>query len=137
MPSLPAAVTDRLVDPDSDPALERSRLRFAAGLAVMGVLHFVVPGPFRRIVPRWFPWRSGAVLWSGVAELTSGVLVAIPRTQRVGGWMAAGTILAVYPANVQMAVDAARGDSTGAKVATLARLPLQLPMIATALRIAR
>lgn len=147
---------DRLRDPQADPPRDRARLRLAAMMAAMGVLHFVVPGPFRSIVPRWFPWAREAVMWSGVAELTTGVLVAVPRTSRIGGALGVATIAAVYPANVQMAVDASRRqysepgrsevpgqpDVPGPSVkmpawAAWLRLPLQVPLLLTALRIAR
>src|SRR5690349_766568 len=120
-------ITDRLIDPDADPVLDRSRLRFAAMMAGMGVLHFVLPRPFERIVPRWFPWRRRAVVWSGVAELASGALLAVPRTRRAGGALATATIVAVYPANVQMAIDATRGRPQVSMPTwlTWARLPLQ------------
>ena len=103
-------------------------------MAGMGVAHFVAPGPFRRIVPRWFPWRSQAVAWSGVAEVALGVLLAVPRTRRAGGWLSLTTIAAVYPANVQMAIDASRGVPQVAAPTWAAwlRLPLQLPMLAKA-----
>jgi uncharacterized membrane protein len=118
-------------DPLADPATDRSRLRLAAMMVGMGVLHLVAPGPFERIVPRWFPWRRGAVLWSGVAEMTSGTLLAVPSTRRVGAALTTATIVAVYPANVQMAVDAVRGRSQVPVPvwATLLRLPLQVPMV--------
>lgn len=105
----------------------------------MGTLHFVVPGPFRRIVPRWFPWRSEAVVVSGVAELASGLLMAFPRTKRIGGSLAVGLLVAVFPANVQMAVDASRGRGQVKAPAWLMwlRLPLQVPMVASAARVAR
>jgi len=108
-------------------------------MVFMGILHFVVPGPFRKIVPKWFPWRDGAVFWSGVAEVASGTLLAVPRTQRLGGAVSVATIAAVYPANVQMAIDASRGDSQVSMPAWLAwaRLPLQIPMLAQALKFAR
>jgi uncharacterized membrane protein len=126
-----ARLTGPFVDPDADPALDRSRLRFAAGLVGMGVLHFVLPKPFERIIPRWFPWRREAVLWSGVAEVASGALLAVPRTRRAGGALATATILAVYPANVQMAIDASRGDPQVKMPAWIAwaRLPMQVPML--------
>jgi uncharacterized membrane protein len=132
-----SSITARLRDPDADPPAERSRLRFAAMLVTMGVAHFVVPAPFERIVPRWVRWRRGAVLWSGAAEVASGVLVAVPATRRLGGWCAFVTIAGVYPANVQMAVDATRGGSRGAMAATWARLPLQVPMLMKALSLTR
>lgn len=128
----------RLVeDPDADPAEDRSRLRFAGMLVSIGALHFIAPGPFRRIVPRWFPWASAAVLWSGVAEVGAGVLIAVPRTRRLGGWLALATIVAVYPANVQMALDAARSRRPGAIAATWLRLPMQFPMLGRAYRLTR
>ena len=139
MPKLPAAVVDRVTDPSADPAEDRSRLIFASGLIGMGVLHFVVPRPFEKIVPTWIPWRRGAVLWSGVAEVASGALLAVPATKRYGGWLAAATIVGVYPANLQMAVDATRNADAGtlATAATWVRLPLQLPMVLRALRFTR
>jgi len=129
-------VIDRLSDPLADPVMDRSRLRFAAMMMTAGLLHFVMPGPFRKIVPRWFPWPEQAVLWSGVAEVASGALIALPKTRRVGGWLAAGTIVAVYPANIQMAIDATRGESQvpGPVWVSWARLPLQIPMLRQALR---
>lgn len=133
------SLTDRFRDPQADPAYDRRRLRLAAAMVIMGVLHFVVPGPFRRIVPRWFPWRSEAVAISGAAELTSGVLMAFPRTKRIGGSLAVATLAAVFPANVQMAVDASLGRPQVKAPAWLMwlRVPLQVPMIASAARVAR
>lgn len=130
---------DRLRDPLADPPWDRRRLRLAALMVVMGALHFVVPGPFRRIVPRWFPWRSEAVAVSGAAELAAGILMAFPRTRRVGGSLAVVVLAAVFPANVQMAVDASAGRPQVKAPAWVLwlRLPLQLPMIATAVRVAR
>ncbi len=114
-------------------ASERSRLGLAALLVLMGVLHFVVPAPFEKIVPRWL---SHPRLWvgiSGVAELVSGALLAGRRTRRLGGYVAAATIVAVYPANVQMALDAGMPDDAMGWFSWL-RLPLQLPLIRWALR---
>jgi uncharacterized membrane protein len=134
-PGARPTVLDRLdavvSDPLADPVEDRRRKRFAAMMVAVGLLHFVMPRPFERIVPRWFPWRRQAVVWSGVAEVASGLLLAVPRTRRVGGALAAATIVAVYPANVQMAIDATRGRPQVAVPAWAAwlRLPLQVPMV--------
>lgn len=102
----------------------------------MGVLHFVAPKPFDRIIPPWVPGRPRAWTYaSGVAELTSAALVASRRTSRLGGWVAAATFAGVYPANVQLAVDNPPTTPTG--VAMLLRLPLQVPVVVWALRLAR
>jgi uncharacterized membrane protein len=100
----------------------------------IGILHFVAPRPFVKIVPKWFPWPEPAVFWSGIAEVGSGVLLAVPATKKLGGWLAAVTIVAVYPANVQMTIDAARKGNRPMLLASLVRLPMQFPMLATALR---
>jgi uncharacterized membrane protein len=132
-----STIAARFADPEADPAEDAARLRFALSLLGVGIAHFVVPGFFARIVPRWFPWPGPAVFWSGVAEVGAGVLIAVPRTRRIGGWLAAVTIVAVYPANIQMAIDATRGGNKLAALATWLRLPMQFPMLAKALRLTR
>ena len=108
----------------------------AGALATMGVLHLAVPGPFDRIIPRWVPGEPRAWTYlSGVAELASAALLANERTRRLGGWAAAATIAAVYPANVQMAVD--NPPTTALGSGSWLRLPLQVPMLVWALHRAR
>ena len=137
MSLVPRQLAARLADPDADPAEDRSRLRFAGSLVGMGVAHFVIPKQFEKAVPRWMPRRREAVLWSGVAEIAAGTLLAVPRTRKAGGWAATATIVAVYPANIQMAIDATRSGSRAAAIATWLRLPMQFPMIAKAYRYTR
>jgi uncharacterized membrane protein len=50
----------------------------------------------------------------------------------LGAWVAAATMVAVYPANIQMAID--NPPTTLFGVGLAARLPLQFPMIAWALK---
>lgn len=132
MALVPSQLAARMSDPLADPAQDRSRLRFAGSLAAMGVLHFVIPGQFEKAVPRWMPKPREAVLWSGVAELGAGVLLASPKTRKLGGWLATATIVAVYPANIQMAFDATRKGNKLAAAASWLRLPMQFPMISKA-----
>jgi uncharacterized membrane protein len=105
--------------------------------AVSGVLHFVMPRPYERIVPRPLPRKRDLVYSSGAAELVCAAGLVHARTRPVAGWGSLALLLAVYPANLQMAADAQRTRSAAYKVGTLLRLPLQLPMIRTALRAAR
>ena len=61
-------------------------------------------------------------------RILCGALVAVRRTKRLGAWFTVVTLIAVYPANIQMAVDAgAPADAEG--WAAWVRLPLQFPMI--------
>lgn len=116
---------------------KRSSPWLLAGLlAGAGVAHFAAPGPYTRIIPKALPQPELLVAASGAAELACAALVAHPRTRRFGGWASAALFIAVFPANVQMALDSGRG-STAYQVATWARLPLQLPLVWWAATIAR
>ncbi|NRQ50289.1 hypothetical protein HQK15_10605 [Aeromicrobium sp. YC3-14] len=105
----------------------------------MGVLHFVKPGPFENIVPKPLPYKRELVYGSGVAEIAVGAMMLNPGTRRLGGLGAVGLLAGVFPANVQMTVDALRSSKapTFFKVGTILRLPLQAPMIRIALKAAR
>ncbi len=100
-----------------------------------GVTHLVLPGPFDSIVPGWVPGPPR--LWtvaSGVAELGVGVLLANPPTRRFAGAAAAALLIAVFPANVDMAWQ--QRHHPVMRVVTLARLPLQVPLVMWAMRVA-
>jgi uncharacterized membrane protein len=99
--------------------------------------HFVIPKPFMKIVPRFLGHPRFWVYASGLVEATAGALMlsSDPATRRRGGMLAAATLVGVYPANVQMAVDAGRPRSIKSW-ATWLRLPMQVPMVATAVGIA-
>lgn len=111
----------------------------AVPFAVSGVIHLVRPQVFERIVPRFLPRHREIVLASGVAELVCAAAVIAPPTRRVGAIASAGLLAAVFPANVQMAVDVvgSRRTSPAFKAGVVARLPLQWPLIRAALHLAR
>ncbi|MEU6132393.1 hypothetical protein ABZ805_24725 [Saccharopolyspora sp. NPDC047091] len=113
----------------------RSAQLLSGVLATAGVLHFAKPAPFDSIVPKQLP--GSARTWthlSGVAELGCAAAVAHPRTRRWGALLTAGLFIAVFPANVQMAWDFRRKPLPQRAIA-YGRLPLQLPLIAWALRV--
>jgi len=109
-----------------------------AGLfTVTGVTHFVAPGFYRPIVPHFLPGApEGWVLVSGVAELACAAAVAAPRTRRLGAALAVVLLVAVFPANIQMAIDWRHDGAVKAAVAW-GRLPLQIPLIWWAVRVRR
>ena len=109
----------------------------AALLTTTGVAHLAVPAPFDAIVPRALPATPRFwTLASGVAELAVAAAVAVPRTRRAGAAAAAALFVAVFPANVQMAVNW-RHRRPGKRAVAYGRLPLQAPLIWWALRVAR
>ncbi|MFG1908170.1 DoxX family protein [Kribbella sp. NPDC048928] len=103
---------------------------------VLGTLHFVRPEPFEAIVPKMLPRKKELVYASGVAELACAAGLLHPRTRRLAGLASAGLLVALLPANVQMAADL-RHAPPRARAIAYARLPLQLPLIRWALKAAR
>jgi len=109
-------------------------------LLAAGINHFVNPEAYDRIIPRALPAPRTLTYVSGIAEIACAAAVAVPRTRRVGAWATAALFVAVFPANVSMALDGGLPDSDGllssAAVAWL-RLPLQVPLVWWAVRVAR
>ena len=97
----------------------------AAGFIGAGALHFVDPEPFRAIVPAQLPRADVLVAVSGAAEITGGVGLLLERTRRLAGVGLVALLVAVFPANLNMAL---RPDEIGMGAPTWllwARLPLQ------------
>ena len=118
---------------DSAPTAQR----MAALLLGMGTLHFVVPKPFDSIIPAELPGSARAYTYaSGVGELATGALLAVPRTRRLGALAAMALFIAVFPGNVNM-VRLWWDKPWPMRILAIARLPLQIPMITTALRVYR
>lgn len=107
----------------------------AAAFLTSGVVHMVKPSVFTPLVPPGLPSPTGVVYVSGVAELIC-ALGLLART-RWAGPASVAVLAAVFPGNVQMALDVTSSAQPGdaAKVAAVwGRLPLQVPMIWAALQ---
>jgi uncharacterized membrane protein len=116
---------------------DKDAVALAALLAGAGITHFAVPKPYDAIVPRWLPGSARAWTYaSGAAELAVAAAVASRRGRRAGGLAAAALFAAVFPANVQMALDW-RHRPVPMRAVAYGRLPLQLPLIRLALRVGR
>jgi uncharacterized membrane protein len=114
----------------------RSPYLLAALLTTTGTLHFVVPRTFAALVPPQLPEPRALVYLSGAAELACAAGLVVPRTRRLAGWATAALFVAVFPGNVQMALDAS-DRSELYRAATYARLPVQVPLVAWAVQVAR
>jgi uncharacterized membrane protein len=83
--------------------MKLSRAMLAAVFSFAGTLHFVRPRPYEAIVPPPFPKRESVAI-SGVAEIAGALAVLHPATRRAGRWWLIALLLAIFPANVYMAV---------------------------------
>ena len=119
---------------------QKPALRLAALLLGAGTMHFVAPKFFDSTVPTQLPGEARTYTYaSGVAELAIGTALAVPRTRRLGGGLAALLFVAVFPANVNMAVDWVKSSKTTnvQKAGALLRLPLQIPLVTESLKARR
>ncbi|MBX7096967.1 MAG: DoxX family protein [Myxococcaceae bacterium] len=108
-------------------------------MAGAGVLHFVTPEPFVRIVPPWLPSPLLLVWVSGVAEIALAALLLVPRARRLASYGLVALLVAVFPANVHMALAQVQMDPEHPAPAWFpwARLPFQALFIAVALWVGR
>lgn len=107
-----------------------SHVILAAVFVIAGVLHFAIPGTYVRVMPPWLPHPRALVLLSGAFQIAGGVGVLLPRTRRAAGWGLILLLLAVWPANLQMLLNArASGAPAAAQALLVLRLPLQLLLI--------
>jgi len=130
----------RTRDVDDESVTRRSALALALFMLVAGSAHFAFAETYRRIVPTFVGHAALLVRWSGLAEIACAGLLVNPRTRRLGARSTAAVLVAVFPANIKMALDGGIPGQPfpfGSPVVAWARLPLQLPLIMWALRVAR
>lgn len=86
--------------------MTRSQKGLAGFFSFAGTMHFVIPRAYESIVPPSIADRKReAVAVSGVAEIVGGLAVAHPATRRFARWWLLALLVAVFPANVHMAVN--------------------------------
>jgi uncharacterized membrane protein len=99
-----------------------------------GVMHFLKPRWYERIMPPYVPHHREMVYASGAAEILGGLATMHPATRRAGSIWSIATLLAVFPANLHMALkaDDFKDHVPGGEAALWGRLPVQALFIAWA-----
>ena len=96
-------------------------------------MHFVKTRWYERIMPPYLPAHRELVYASGIAEIAGGLATMHPSTRRAGSLFSIATLLAVFPANLHMALNPDRYKQVpGGRTALYLRLPVQLLFIAWA-----
>jgi uncharacterized membrane protein len=112
---------------------ETLRLILSATIILVGVLHFAIPAPFTKIVPSSLPHPLLLVYISGFFEIAGGIGLLVPRVSQAAAWGLILLFIAVFPANINMAVNQINlpgiPDSSALR---WGRLPLQAVLIAWA-----
>ncbi len=95
-----------------------------------GVMHFVKPEPYLKLMPPYIPWHEAMVKISGVFEILGGLGLLAPQTRRLAAWGLVALLVAVFPANVYMATNPVEtGTAALGAAIRWGRLPLQALMI--------
>jgi len=107
-------------------------LRWLAALffVVAGMNHFVHPELYLGMIPPGLPWPEALNYISGAAEILGGLGLLMVRWRRLAGWGLIALLLAVFPANIYVAI---KGSMPGLDVSPLAlwlRLPFQFVFMA-------
>jgi uncharacterized membrane protein len=110
-----------------------SQRLLAVAFTAAGALHFVAPRMYAEIMPGFLPAHHELVLASGAAEIAGALAILYPRTRRFGGLWLAATLVAIFPANVHMALHPDRYPGV-APALLWARLPIQPLLVWWALR---
>lgn len=111
-----------------------TRLLMAALYVAAGVMHFVNPWFFVQIMPPYLPWHWELVYLSGAIEIALGLLLLVPATRRLAAWGVIFLLIAVFPANLHMAMANVQFDppptmGQPSPMANWIRLPMQLVLI--------
>jgi uncharacterized membrane protein len=98
----------------------------AAFYMAVGVYHFVNPDFFVAIMPPYLPLHLEMVYLSGFFEILLGALLVFPKTRKLAGWGIILLLLAVFPANIHLALSAEAQAALGTSSAVaVGRLPFQ------------
>jgi uncharacterized membrane protein len=110
------------------------RVVLAVAMVAIGIAHFANPDPFVKIVPAFLPAPLLLVQVSGFFEIAGGVGLLVERTRVAAAWGLVALYVAVFPANVNQAVNGISFDPAHPIPQALlwARLPFQALFIAWA-----
>ena len=106
---------------------------FAICMIVAGISHFIIPYTYVKIVPPQLPYPEAIVYISGFFEILGGIGLLVPPTSQAAAWGLLVLIIAVYPANINMAVNHIHLDNIpDGNWFQAIRLPFQFVLIAWA-----
>ena len=108
------------------------RTLFALVFLGGGVNHFANPGFYQPMMPPYVPAPDLMIVLSGIAEIVLGAALLVPKTTRPAAWGLIALLVAVFPANLHMALHQADLFPTFSPVALWIRLPIQGLLIAWA-----
>ena len=104
---------------------------FGFWFVLAGLYHFINPAFYLRMMPPYLPWHLFLIYLSGFFEVALGLLLLVPKYTRLAAWGLIALLVAVFPANIHMALNPQLFPHIP-PVALWLRLPLQFVFIAWA-----
>ncbi len=71
---------------------------------VAGALHFVIPEFYRAMMPAFIPFQSFFIVLTGIAEMAGAIGIQIPKYRRLSGILMMVLLVAIFPANIYVAI---------------------------------
>lgn len=92
-----------------------------------GINHFWHPAFYTKMIEGFLPYPVLLVQISGVAEMLCGLGLLFPATRKIAAWAVIALLVAVFPANINMALHYQDWQMSAAGL--YARLPVQLLLL--------
>ena len=109
---------------------DNARLATGATFVFTGLTHFLIPGTYMEMMPPFLPAPLLLVYLSGLFELAGGAGLFLKRTRRLAAVGLVLLLLAVFPANVNVAISNIQlGGFMNYPIYQWIRLPMQLVLI--------
>lgn len=110
----------------------KTKGRIAMGImfTIAGLLHFIATDRYLLMMPPFLPFHLELVYLSGVLEMLGGIGLLIPRLQRLAAYGLIALLIAVFPANIYVAMENIQlGGYMSLPLYQWSRLPMQLVLI--------
>jgi uncharacterized membrane protein len=110
----------------------RTASRWFIGLffIVSGMNHFRAPAIYIGMIPPWLPWPASLNLISGACEILGGIGILLPPVRILAGWGLIALLIAVFPANLHVALMGHMPGFSFSPLTLWLRLPFQAVLIA-------
>jgi len=100
-----------------------SKVILALAMIGAGIMHFLNPGLYLKIMPPYLPLHYELVILSGIFEVLLGILLLVPRFSQLAAWGIIALLIAVFPANIYLFQN--QDILPAPAIVHLLRLPLQ------------
>jgi uncharacterized membrane protein len=102
----------------------------AAFFIAAGLNHFRSPDAYIGMIPPWLPWPATLNTIAGICEVMGGIGVLFPSLRIIAGWGLIALLIAVFPANLHVAIMGHMPGFGFSQLILWLRLPFQGVLIA-------